>query len=271
MKNSFILIFLFAVATSQAAEPLKALLITGGCCHDYKNQQTIIVEGMKSRMNITFDLIFDDPKTQELPALIQGVDWAKKYDIVVHNQCWAKIKEPKVVEDFVTAQKNAKVGAAVIHCAMHTFRDTPSKAWDNFSGVESRRHGPKYPIRIKKVAPVHPVIKGVPDNWLTKNGELYATKPVETCTPLAEGFKDGQEEKTKQVCIWVVDDEGTRIFGTSLGHHNETMLDEVWLDLLSRGLLWSVNKLQDDGSPAEGYAGHGNDVIIEALRGRFGK
>ena len=39
----------------------------------------------------------------------------------------------------------------------------------------------------------------------------------------------------------------------SLGHHNETMQAKEYQDVLSRGVLWTVGKLQDDGKPAQGY------------------
>ncbi|MCX6911409.1 MAG: hypothetical protein NTY01_25660 [Verrucomicrobia bacterium] len=39
-------------ATSRAADapkPLKALLIAGGCCHDYKTQKDILKKGIEER------------------------------------------------------------------------------------------------------------------------------------------------------------------------------------------------------------------------------
>ena len=40
----------------------------------------------------------------------------------------------------------------------------------------------------------------------------------------------------------------TRVFATTLGHNNETVNDPRYLDLVTRGLLWSVNKLDGRGS-----------------------
>jgi len=37
----------------------------------------------------------------------------------------------------------------------------------------------------------------------------------------------------------------TRVFATTLGHNNETVADGRYLDLVTRGLLWSVDKLND--------------------------
>jgi hypothetical protein len=46
----------------------------------------------------------------------------------------------------------------------------------------------------------------------------------------------------------------TRIFSTTLGHNNDTVADDRYLDLVTRGLLWAAGKLGDDGAPAPGLA-----------------
>jgi type 1 glutamine amidotransferase len=48
-----------------------------------------------------------------------------------------------------------------------------------------------------------------------------------------------------------------RVFGTSLGHHNETMNTAEWLGVVSRGLLWACGKLDERGQPHPGYNGSG--------------
>jgi type 1 glutamine amidotransferase len=45
-----------------------------------------------------------------------------------------------------------------------------------------------------------------------------------------------------------------RVFGTTIGHHNETMSQETYLDLVTRGLLWACRKLDKNGKPVPGYA-----------------
>ena len=37
----------------------------------------------------------------------------------------------------------------------------------------------------------------------------------------------------------------TKVFCTTIGHNNETCNDPRYLDLVTRGLLWSVDKLDD--------------------------
>jgi hypothetical protein len=40
---------------------------------------------------------------------------------------------------------------------------------------------------------------------------------------------------------------------TSLGHNNDTVGDDLDLDLVCRRILWAAGKLADDGTPAAGY------------------
>jgi type 1 glutamine amidotransferase len=44
-----------------------------------------------------------------------------------------------------------------------------------------------------------------------------------------------------------------KVFVTTMGHNNRTMSDPVYLDLVTRGLLWTVGKLSADGTPVAGY------------------
>ena len=37
------------------------------------------------------------------------------------------------------------------------------------------------------------------------------------------------------------------------GHSNTTMESPVYLDLVTRGLLWACDKLNEDGTPKAGY------------------
>jgi type 1 glutamine amidotransferase len=61
------------------------------------------------------------------------------------------------------------------------------------------------------------------------------------------------------VCVWTNKYNGkTNVFATTLGHNNVTAGDERYLDLVARGLLWSVGKL-DDAS----YRKPANKVLID--------
>ena len=52
------------------------------------------------------------------------------------------------------------------------------------------------------------------------------------------------------LCVWVNEYGKARVFTTTLGHHNVTMQDPIYLDMVTRGILWVTGKLEADGSPA---------------------
>lgn len=235
-----------------AIAPLNALLITGGGYHDYARQQHILSKGVSARANVKWTLALENPKGG-LPKIYDNPDWAKEYDVIVHNECHAKFKDPAVIEKIVKAHLDSAVGVVMIHCAMHTFRDTSTKEWDKLVGVESRRHGRHFPIKIENINPAHPVMKGFPETWTTPKGELYHTRALKETTVLGLGSSGKNPKEKKQVCIWTSTYGKTRTFGTTIGHYNVTMEHKNYLDLLTRGLLWSCNKLGDDGKPMKGY------------------
>ena len=72
----------------------------------------------------------------------------------------------------------------------------------------------------------------------------------------------GEDTQKDHTVIWANTFGKAKIFGTSLGHHNETMNTDVWLDLVGRGLLWTVDGLTDDGTPKPGFEGTGKKPIV---------
>ncbi|MDP6354176.1 MAG: ThuA domain-containing protein [Planctomycetota bacterium] len=256
-------------ALAENAKPIQALMITGGGYHDYFRQQHILAEGLSARANIEWTIEYVKKAPGGLPEIFTKEGWAHGYDVILHNGCFAKYKDAPTVERIVQDHVEAKVGVVVIHCAMHTFRGTKTKEWDNLQGVQSYRHGAKFPISVKTLATDNPIMKGVAADWKTPMGELYHTKLLDNATALAEGTKDG-DQKTAQVCLWSSEYKGIKTFGCTLGHHNVTMLDPTYLDIVSRGILWTVGKLGEGGKPAKGYEGSGKSFSEERRKELLG-
>lgn len=260
---------ILAAATLHAAEapkPLRALLITGGCCHDYAKQKDILKEGLEKRAHIVVDQVHTADKSTKPPLAILGnPDYAKGYDVVIHDECAADVSDPKTIAA-VLAPHRAGLPGVNLHCAMHSYRvgnpGTKVKpgeeraAWFDYLGLQSSGHGPQEPIEITFTDPAHPVTKGL-TNWATSKEELYNNIQIlPNATPLARGKqivkkkskdKDGNEKVTEQavetVVAWVSQFEKARVFSTTIGHNNGTVGDDRYLDLLTRGLLWSCGKL----------------------------
>ena len=107
------------VAQAEKPKPLKALLITGGCCHDYTKQKVILSEGISQRANVEWTIIQEGGGgTAHNVSIHEKKDWAKAYDIVVHNECFAGTTDLDWIHNITDAHK-AGVPGLVIHCAMH--------------------------------------------------------------------------------------------------------------------------------------------------------
>jgi hypothetical protein len=164
-----LILSLLLVSASHAAEPLKALLITGGCCHDYAKQHEIIAKGIQSRANVQVDVIWTDDKSTNPPLPIYDkVDWAKGYDIIIHDECAASMNNKETLTRILDAHKT--IPSIQLHCAMHSFR-TGEDRWFKRLGLQSNSHGPQEPIAITFVDQEHPITKTLAD-WTTIKEEL---------------------------------------------------------------------------------------------------
>jgi type 1 glutamine amidotransferase len=245
-----------ARADDPKPRPLRALLITGGCCHDYDGQKQLIPEGVSARARVEWTVIHEGGTTRDHRiSVYEQPNWTEGYDVVVHNECFGAVSDRAFIQKAVAPHK-AGVPAVVIHCSMHTFRELPSDEWREFLGVTSRRHGPQQPLEVKNLQPAHPIMKGFPAVWTTGNEELYAIEKVwPDTTPLAQAY--ALDNKKDHAVIWTHTYGQGRVFGTTLAHHSHHMRDPVYLDMLTRGLLWACNKLDEEGKPKPGYAAEG--------------
>src|SRR6187549_1011945 len=74
------------------AKPLKVLLVTGGCCHDYEKQHLVLGEGLSSRANVEVPFAHNPDKTTKCSFdLYKNKDWAKPYDVIIHDECSADV------------------------------------------------------------------------------------------------------------------------------------------------------------------------------------
>lgn len=231
-------------ADKPKVKPIRALLITGGCCHDYTKQKKILTEGISSRAYVEWEIVHEGgTATNSKIPYYENPDWAKGFDIVVHNECFSDIPDPKWTERVLKPHREG-IPAIVIHCAMHCYRDKTDE-WFKFLGVTSHRHGAHYAFEVVNIQPKHPIMQGFGNVWQTQKGELYQiAKLWDTATPLA--YAMSRETMKQEPCIWVNQYGQTRVFGTTVGHYNEEMSDPVFLNYVTNGLLWATDKLQPE-------------------------
>lgn len=265
------------VFAAAAPKPLKILLITGGCCHDYAAQKDLLKQSLEKNANVVVDQMHTADKTTRpsLPAHTNP-DYAKGYDLVIHDECAADIADAEMVKN-VLAPHLAGIPGVNLHCAMHSYRVAkdfarplaPGSAgtpWFDYLGLQSSGHGPQEPISIT-FASGSPITKGL-ENWVTMKEELYnnvqAPKNFAGHRSLATGkqtvkSKDGKTSDKESVVVWTntYGPKQTRVFSTTIGHNNATVSDPRYVELVTRGVLWAAGKLGDDGRPVAGYGPQG--------------
>jgi type 1 glutamine amidotransferase len=240
----------------QDPQPIRALLVLGGCCHDYEKQKDIITKGISERANVQWAIAYDPDKgTKHKNPVYDNPEWYKGFDVIVHDECESDVKDSDAINGILKPHKEG-LPAVFLHCGMHSFRGEgypKTTAWFEFTGLHTNGHGPQLPIEISFSDKESPITKGI-ENWTTVNEELYNNitgKLLDTAKELARGkqtlkLKDGKEKVEDCVCVWTNTYNGkTRVFGTTLGHNNATVSDVRYLTMITRGLLWSVDKLNE--------------------------
>lgn len=224
-----------------SGEKLKVLLITGGCCHNYPFQATALSEGIEKLADVEFTVVNEGGKgTKAMIDLYDDPDWAKPYDVVVHNECFAGTTDPEYIRKITEAHK-AGVPAVVIHCAMHTYRSAEIDDWRKLLGVTSKRHEHQANYAVIPVAGDHPAMRGFPEKWTTPKDELYVIERMWPSTkPLA--FSVSEKTGKKHAVIWASEYGKARVFGTTYGHSDDTFRDPVFIKLLATGLVWAAGK-----------------------------
>jgi putative membrane-bound dehydrogenase-like protein len=244
----FALVGFLAVSLHAADKPLRALLITGGCCHDYAKQKDILKQGLERRINIVIDQAHTNDKSTKPPLPIFGnPDYAKGYNVIIHDECAAGISDHEIIDDVLAPHRKGIPGVN-LHCAMHSYRSgdfrkpvkigADNAKWFEYIGLQSTGHGPQQPIEIQFENNVPFITKDV-ENWTTQREELYNNIQV---LPNAKIVAHGVQGKRKAVVAWTNDYNGTRVFSTSIGHNNVTVADPRYLNLVARGLLWAVKR-----------------------------
>ena len=225
-----------------SGKKIQALLITGGCCHNYPFQATALTSGIEKQVNIEFTVINEGGKgTRAQISLYDDPKWADPYDVIIHNECFADTVDSDYIRKITKAHESGKP-ALVIHCAMHTYRSAKIDDWKRFLGVTSKRHEHKAQYPVIPFAKTHPIMDGFPEKWITPKDELYV---IEKLWPNSKPLAFSVSEKTgkKHAVIWTNEFGKARVFGTTYGHSDETFKDQVFINLLARGLVWAVGKL----------------------------
>jgi type 1 glutamine amidotransferase len=237
------------------ARPIRALYITGGGFHEFVKQEGILPPAVTQRANVEWTIDHTaGTSTEVLIERHRNTDWAKQFDVVLYNMSFSFVTDVPWIERIASAHRDSGVGAVILHGAVHSYRRSESRAWGELMGAFSLRHDSQRPLNVEVVAPNHPVMRGFPAKFETIPEELYELERVwPTMTPLAQAYSI--ESKKNYPLIWTNTHGKARVFVTSLGHNTAMIANPTYLDMVGRAVLWTTGHLNDDGTPASGYAG----------------
>ncbi len=231
-----------AAREASGADPIKVLVVTGGCCHDYDYQTKAMQLAAKEQgIDIEWTIVFEGGKgTRAKIELYEKSNWADGFDVVVHNECFADTDDASYIRKITDVHRNG-VPAVVIHCAMHTYRSAKVDDWREFLGVTSRHHEHQSRYAVEVTEKDHPITKGIPEGYKTPMDELYI---VEKVWPNTKVLATSKSEKTGEVqpVFWTNNFGKARVFGTTYGHSNDTFTDSIFLATVVRGIVWAAGK-----------------------------
>ncbi|MFT4517625.1 MAG: type 1 glutamine amidotransferase [Halioglobus sp.] len=253
----FLSCYLSTSTAVSAALPVKALLLTSpGVYHNYEHQTQLLTQGISQHANVHFDISVAQLQRWET------TDYSEGYDVLIYNICMADNTNSALIENMRRQTEALGVPALFLHCAMHSFRTT-DKWWPLF-GLQTKAHEHLRSLPQTK-ATKHPVLGGIGKDWTVAKDELYINLAMDAQPLLTSTGGDKQEHTT----TWLKQIDGTTVFGTTLGHTDETLQDPSFQRLIGNALLYVTHHLTPSGEPEPAYAATAgaNTVIGEISNG----
>jgi len=261
-----LILFLAILVPSFGGDKLKALIIDGQNNHNWQSVQPVIKEALEvcGRFDVEVTSTPDNKAPKE--AWDGWKPDFSKYDVLVSNyngQMWPE----DLQKSFVEYMKNGG-GLVIIHAA-----DNSWGQWDEYNrmiglggwGGRNEKTGPYYYYDPDKDAmvkdmtpggggthgaqqefvvtirqPDHPIVKGMPKEWLHAKDELYANLrgPAEQCEILATAFSDKTNKHEPQ--LMAIQYHKGRVFHNAMGHADYSMRCVGFYTSLQRGTEWAA-------------------------------
>jgi type 1 glutamine amidotransferase len=254
-----------ALASSlAAAEKLKVLIVDGQNNHKWDITTPVLTNALESSGAFTVTVSTTPAKDGSKEAWNAWHPKFTEFAAVVSN--YNGIDWPEAVQkDFESYVQNGG-GFVCVHAADNSFpswkaynvmigvggwggRNEKSGPWLYVKDGSSFRdtsegnggaHGAQHEFLVEIQNPNHPITKGLPTKWLHSTDELYSRLrgPAEKVEILSASKSDltGQLEPNMMVLSY-----GTgRVFHTTLGHADYSMLERGFYTILQRGTEWAA-------------------------------
>lgn len=197
-------VFSHSVIYAGDVKPIRALLVLGGCCHDYNAQKDFLAKGIAERAHVEVVIALDkDTSTGHNGPCLREGRLGGRIRRGHHDECSSDVKDLAIIDRILEPHRQG-LPAVLLHCGMHSYRSegypksvTP---WFEFTGLQMA-DGRQTPIHVNFSDPAHPIRTGLTD-WTTVNEELYNNsegKLLETATALACGSAGRIERRHRRL------------------------------------------------------------------------
>ena len=254
-----------------AADKLKVLIIDGQNNHDWKAMTPPMKADLEETGRFSVDVATTPPKGSKPEAWESFHPDFSKYDVVLSNyngEPW-----PKPVQEALDSYVKQGGGLSIIHAANNAFPDWPEfnamigLGWRNNKFGDrltiddagkvvrtpkgegpSAGHGPQHEYKVVTRKPDHPIMRGLPDEWLHAKDELYQGQrgPAENMEILATAHADPAMKGSgaNEPMVWVIPYGKGRVFTTVLGHVGGGQTAAIrcvgFQTIMARGTEWAA-------------------------------
>lgn len=261
------------------AAPLRALLIDGQNNHDWKSSSPWIKRVLEDSGLFLVDVATTPPNGADLKTFKPDLS---PYQVLVSNyngQPWSK----EFQDAFVKFVREGG-GFVSVHAADNAFpewaeynemigiggwngRNERSGPWLYWEGKIVRdpspgtggSHGKQHAFKMITREPTHPIMAGLPAEWMHAKDELYdrLRGPAKNLTVLATAFSDKATNGSgrHEPLLMVLNFGKGRIFHTALGHNNGPDLTSQkcvgFITTLQRGTEWAATGQVTQKLPAD--------------------
>jgi type 1 glutamine amidotransferase len=253
------------VASAQAAEPIRVLIVDGQNNHNWKATTPILKDFLLKCGRFSVDVVTSPPNGQPKEAWNSFRPKFSDYGAVVSNyngELW-----PEPVQRELESYVSNGGGLVIVHAANNAFTewaeynkmiglgwrgadfgkrvtvDTDGKVVEMAKGEgPGAGHGAQHDFAIVVRDREHPVMKGIPAEWMHVKDELYHGQrgPAASMHILATAFAAkavGGTEANEPMVWWIPYGKG-KVFTTVMGHAEYSMKCVGFQTIVDRGTEW---------------------------------
>ena len=184
--------------------PINAMIVTGGCCHDYTGQSKVLMDTLNAVMPINWTVVqgMSQPAGRQAAALREPGLGARASTSSSTTSAGRTATCPRAIVQNITRPNVARM---FFHCTLHSYRVMTNDGWRELIGMTSRRHTRAHNILLKW-AEGDPITAGLPP-FVTPIDELYVIEKVWPNTK-ALATAVSPEDGTTYPLVWTHEYQG---------------------------------------------------------------